>query len=284
MNRVFRVVVFLIGYALFCGGDLRPANAAATPEPEYCGAVVKHAIPLDAADGAAATWAFGLAVGRRNGSGRASGALHVEAGTEAYDLAFADALVASTFDATKATPLVYRFPQPLRVDLAYVSRLAEPSPGPCVPFGAWTRKQPHAAFGEVSNPFPTQTGTDFLTTARAVAVTNVDADLRRATPACAQANVAARTIRAIAPIFPRTVERRDYTTNVLVDVLPNGEIVETAIYESSGSDVIDSSALEAARRSQFQAARIKCMTIGGPYIFRVEFSARWPAADHTSCP
>ena len=88
---------------------------------------------------------------------------------------------------------------------------------------------------------------------------------------------APRTPAALAgnPFFemPEIAEQMGTTgsTIVQIDLLPNGALEHYALAQSSGSSVLDDSALRTARMSQYQAETQNCVSISGSYLLVVDF-------------
>jgi TonB family protein len=62
------------------------------------------------------------------------------------------------------------------------------------------------------------------------------------------------------------------TTLVKVTLAADGTVVAEAIYASSGSSLLDRSALNAAAATHYRASIFRCEPISGSFIFKAEFS------------
>lgn len=86
-----------------------------------------------------------------------------------------------------------------------------------------------------------------------------------------------RSAFTTAPVAPRypTLAREQSATGVAfvrVDLDVDGSVAGTSIFRSSGNQMLDASAMDAARGSAYNAEIFRCEPISGSYIFRAEFS------------
>lgn len=58
---------------------------------------------------------------------------------------------------------------------------------------------------------------------------------------------------------------------IQIDLLPNGGLGHYELRQSSGSSVLDDSALRTARMSQYRAETQNCVSISGSYLLFVDF-------------
>ncbi|MEA2785879.1 MAG: Gram-negative bacterial TonB protein C-terminal [Candidatus Eremiobacteraeota bacterium] len=93
------------------------------------------------------------------------------------------------------------------------------------------------------------------------------------TPACAQPNVPARTIRAVEPDTPALAAQQGIhgVVQVVVSIDADSHVVGARIM-SSPSAVLNQAAITAARQSTFQAQIRGCQPIAADYIFSVDFA------------
>jgi TonB family protein len=91
---------------------------------------------------------------------------------------------------------------------------------------------------------------------------------------CEIAQRDATVINAVEPLYPEWAREMAITGKVLVrvDLAPSGALIDASIAESSGIHSLDVAALEAARESRFAPAVLKCVAVGGSYLYRVEFN------------
>jgi|GEM_PF-477768 len=93
-------------------------------------------------------------------------------------------------------------------------------------------------------------------------------------PACANPEVPAKTITAVAPDTPEIAREQGITGNVevKVDLNEKSQITGVSIYKSA-NHLLDKAALDAARASKFQTAIENCQPIASSYRFVVEFQS-----------
>lgn len=84
------------------------------------------------------------------------------------------------------------------------------------------------------------------------------------------------TTNAVSPDYPIVAYYSRLSGKVLVriDLGSDGSVNEASVYLSSGSDLLDYAALEAARASTYQPAIFRCEPSSGSYIFRADFQPK----------
>jgi hypothetical protein len=84
---------------------------------------------------------------------------------------------------------------------------------------------------------------------------------------------------AFSPDFPRVAMQNPppgnlATSRIVVYIDEQGHLVDSAIYDSSGSAPLDLAALRAARRSTYVQAISYCQNVRGTYVFNATFEFR----------
>jgi TonB family protein len=92
-------------------------------------------------------------------------------------------------------------------------------------------------------------------------------------PACSVPNAPAATVNVMPPSVPEDVEVSG-TIHAAVEVTlsPDGGVKDAQIYRSAGNPQLDREALRAARLSTYRAEVRDCVSIGGRYLFNVDFT------------
>ncbi len=93
-------------------------------------------------------------------------------------------------------------------------------------------------------------------------------------PPCANPQVAARTVNAVAPDTPDIARQQGITGNVevKVDLNEKSQVTGVSIYKTA-NHLLDKAALDAAKGSRFQTAIENCQPIASSYRFVVEFQS-----------
>lgn len=102
----------------------------------------------------------------------------------------------------------------------------------------------------------------------------VIADLGRDTDAVARLRNSDAAILWASPAeVPHIQDMRfaDSTANVAIRLDASGTLMKSTIVGTSGSSWLDASALDSARHSRYQAARVDGQAVGGEYIISVDF-------------
>jgi TonB family protein len=73
------------------------------------------------------------------------------------------------------------------------------------------------------------------------------------------------------PAIAYSAQQVTGTTDVEVDLDPSGRILNASVLKSSGTPFLDRAAMEATRASTFRPEIRDCVTVGGSYIFIVDF-------------
>jgi TonB family protein len=91
---------------------------------------------------------------------------------------------------------------------------------------------------------------------------------------CAAESRPARIVRSAGAETPALakLERLSGTAVVRVDLSDGGTVIGTSIARSSGSGILDRSALAAARTQAYAPETQACRAIGGSYGIEVEFT------------
>lgn len=90
---------------------------------------------------------------------------------------------------------------------------------------------------------------------------------------CAAPFVPATVVRAMSPLYPRSVGRLNATVTVEIEVAinANGSLAGAWVYTPSGIPDIDAAALRAAEISKYQPGLAMCRPAPGNYLFRADF-------------
>jgi len=91
-------------------------------------------------------------------------------------------------------------------------------------------------------------------------------------PSCANPNVAASVADVVDANPPEGTEGESGTAQVRVTLSAAGAVLGTDIFRSAGDIRLDREALRAARASTYRAEIRDCLSIGGSYLFTVEFT------------
>jgi TonB family protein len=92
---------------------------------------------------------------------------------------------------------------------------------------------------------------------------------------CAQPNVPARTIRAVEPDTPPLAQQQGISGDVAVIVSLNAQsqVVNVKV-QSSPSELLNNTALQAAHQSTFQTETVNCKPVPSEYLYTVQFSSK----------
>lgn len=101
-----------------------------------------------------------------------------------------------------------------------------------------------------------------------------DATAAATEPACPGKAHDARVVDAVTPERPAIAAEEGALgrVQVRVDLAPTGAVISASVYVSSGNAALDGAAVEAARRSTYEAAGDGCRAIAGSYVFTVDYS------------
>jgi hypothetical protein len=90
---------------------------------------------------------------------------------------------------------------------------------------------------------------------------------------CDKAFVPATVVRAISPVYPRSVRGLavSVTSEIEVAINANGSLAGAWVYTPSGIPDIDAAALRAAEISTYRAGVAMCRPAPGTYLFRADF-------------
>ncbi len=89
--------------------------------------------------------------------------------------------------------------------------------------------------------------------------------------ACAKPNVDAAVTSPAEPKPPHGL-RFGGSATVAVTIAPNGNVVHTSIWKSSGNAQIDRSVADAAAHSKYSPKLVNCNPVEGNYLFKAEFT------------
>jgi protein TonB len=94
------------------------------------------------------------------------------------------------------------------------------------------------------------------------------------TPGCANAPHDAAVIEAVTPERPQIADAEGATgrVRVRVDLAASGAVVAASVYASSGNAALDAAAVVAAEHACYAPASDGCKSIGGSYIYVVDYS------------
>lgn len=70
---------------------------------------------------------------------------------------------------------------------------------------------------------------------------------------------------------PQAAEGETGTAQVKVDLAATGAVLGVEIYKTAGNLFLDRAAMRAARASTYKAETRACESVGGSYLFTVEF-------------
>jgi len=88
---------------------------------------------------------------------------------------------------------------------------------------------------------------------------------------CANPNAEAGVVNPAAPKVPMKITQAT-SAEVAVTIAPNGNVVNTRIYKSSGNAAIDKSVLAAAEKSTYSPKIVNCVATQGSYLFMAQFA------------
>jgi protein TonB len=91
-------------------------------------------------------------------------------------------------------------------------------------------------------------------------------------PQCSIPHAAASVVDAVSPSTPEGADDQTGTVQVRVDLAPSGAVVAATIFRSAGNLLLDQAALRAARASTYRAETRDCASVGGSYLFTVDFT------------
>ena len=169
-----------------------------------------------------------------------------------------------------STPVVVKFPQPLAIRHAWVSRVRS-SGDPR--FDGTTDGDVDCDPPAYPGPLPKATSAprkaaSIPDTAQTVSAVQVAAPVASD---CAHPFASATVTHPVQPIFPLLVASSTYTAQVTVAVGDRDDLLDSWIYKTSGDAAIDQSALRAARASSYASAVAYCRKVKGFYLFRADF-------------
>jgi TonB family protein len=238
-----------------------------------CGVYVKDIIALDGvAYGKATTYAVYLASFDGVASPSA-GTVALFAGNDRYDVSFDHVVAGGDRYATEATPLVVRFPAPLRIDAASLARLGTDPAPPCAPvrtdatwlYGASAKRSAalDALFARASSVPPLTAPSPVHGPAAPPCAVSYRPPSAK-TLAAPNTTVPAVQVGFREGIYPATV-------TVEVTIADDGTVLRARVLRSSDFAPYDAAALDAARRSVFEPEVRDCRSRGGTYAFEVTF-------------
>ena len=125
--------------------------------------------------------------------------------------------------------------------------------------------------GPVAPPGPTVTGGPV--TGPDIGPTGPPEPTAAPTVACTAPDIAAHALNAITPETPRLAQEEGLTgtAQVKVSIDAAGSVTDVSIYRSSGSSLLDTAALNAAKESTYKADIRNCEAVPGSYLFTVVF-------------
>jgi TonB family protein len=87
--------------------------------------------------------------------------------------------------------------------------------------------------------------------------------------------VEASTIEKYSPEMPAMAKEQGLsgTAQVQVNLSASGQVLGAKIFASTGSSVLDSAAVEAAKRTTYTPKIVDCDRVPGSYLFRVDFES-----------
>jgi TonB family protein len=261
-----------VALALLAGAvRAQPTPApSASPQaaPSGCLARLSAVVPLDAdTSGKAQTYALTL-TSLGLDPGRASGTIAVYAGNERYEVPFSRVIATGARDSSLdgATPIFVRFPRPLAVDGGYVTSLADPEPGKCIPAYPWTPKNAAAKLAQANVPKLRKR----LETAKVV---DAPPAVSEATPTCAHPYAAASVKTEVTPTLPEAAQDMEGNVETLVSLDGAGAVVDVEVWHTSGHDPLDRAAAKAALASKFSPEVFRCVNVPASYVVQSSFKA-----------
>jgi len=92
-------------------------------------------------------------------------------------------------------------------------------------------------------------------------------------PVCSAPYLEASTVNKYAPEMPTLARDQGLSgsAQVQVDLSANGQVLGAKIFVSTGSSVLDTAAMDAARRTTYSPKIVDCDRVPGSYLFRVDF-------------
>lgn len=89
---------------------------------------------------------------------------------------------------------------------------------------------------------------------------------------CPRPFAEASVARAVRATFPSSVPVGSYTSQVLVELGENDDLIDAWVYKGSLNPALDASALAAAKASSYRSPVSYCQKTQGNYLFRVDFT------------
>jgi TonB family protein len=284
MQRVF--VPLATAIALLASAAPGAAQTAPTPSsapPGQCSSFIGGIVPLDDAGRR-----YALAFFTHDGTRRTSGTVALNAGDERYDASFAGATAVDPRDRDATpTPVVVRFAEPVKVDLAMVIAIdgtaCNPRSEPWFPRRRVTPAIGYTSagvYGSRRDPVFNNEPSDALWDrfrAQIPASREIEPGrvVHETHVACGRENVNATTAHAAQPdVTQENISQfASGRAAILVTLDAGSNVVRTRVEESSRNGALDRIARAAAERTEFRSPVIRCRPYAGSYLYEVRFGA-----------
>lgn len=127
---------------------------------------------------------------------------------------------------------------------------------------------PNVSAGESPGPGSTNNPGDALASASAAPTPSPTPK-----PVCAVPFADASTIEKYVPEMPRIAADQGLTGSVQVKVqlTAKGTVEDASVFVSSGSTILDTAAVDAAKRTTYAPKTVDCEHVPGSYLFKVNF-------------
>jgi TonB family protein len=91
-------------------------------------------------------------------------------------------------------------------------------------------------------------------------------------PACSNPNAPAATVNVMSPTTPEDATGEVGMAQIRVTLTPSGAVSAAELFRSAGNMLLDRAAIAAARQTTYRAAVRDCISVGGSYLFTVNFT------------
>lgn len=241
---------------------------AAQAKAEFCPAMMwyRPAIPATS-DGRSSGLVFGLFAHSPRRIVSARIIADTDAGWYTWDVSGVDLTLRTTGDG-ESTRSVATFDKPVFVRHAWVSEAQ--ATGDAV-YG-WDADGTVAcdipAFGHLSTPPMTAQVAEGFPHVTATPIP------QPYTTDCPHPFAEATVVRPARPVWPLFVPRARYVSQIEVVVGDHDNVLDAMVYQTSGENAIDASAMAAARASSYSSGVSYCKKAVGDYLFRADFAPR----------
>jgi hypothetical protein len=258
------IVVLLLPSGVFAQTVPSAPEGATVPIADICPIAVVTIVTVDGSDRRATTGqTFRAILSSPDGPGVASGSLWVNASGVPYHIPFERRHVLSNALDGPIDPIVFRLPQTANLENAFVDTLDNPTPGPCRITSAWAPMYTQRLKLDLLKKF------DVPSTAAVIAAKLILDPVTE----CHSPPFPPTTLFAMQIFGPRTVGSKGDEVNVLIDLAADSSVRSAEIMRTTNVSV-NTSAIEAAKGSQFRTEIVNCRPISSKYVFVVEYPVR----------